>query len=208
MEQKYWIFDLFGTLIGGDGAEKVYIEALDGLFKGVEYWTVNAYVGVTDFGSVDVCIAKSLEKFNLTASEEQIKIFKERWGLWKKLIRLEDGAIEVLAELKKKGCILGLVTNDNNLIGDLIEKFDLEKYFDVIISSYKVGIAKPNPKIYELCAEKLGAKVFSEITMVGDKLDRDVEPPKALGMKGILYDPYQKNLEYLYRISNLSELIS
>lgn len=207
MESKYWMFDLFGTLIDGDGAENAYIEALDGLFAGVEYWTVNAYVGVTDFGSVDACIAKSLEKFNLTASEDQIRIFKEKWGQWKNLLQLEDGAIEVLTELKKRGCKLGLVTNDNNLIGNLFEKFDLEKHFDVIISSYKIGIAKPNPEIYTLCAEKLGVTNFSEITMVGDKLDRDVEPPIALGMRGILYDPYEENVEYPHRISSLRELL-
>ncbi|HRH23431.1 MAG TPA: HAD family hydrolase [Candidatus Magasanikbacteria bacterium] len=208
MDRKYWVFDLFGTLIGSEGAEKVYIDALNELYKGIEYWKVNAYVGVTDFGSADVCIAKSLEKFNLTVSDEQIEMFNEQWNHWKSLMRLEDGVIDVLRELKKRGCTLALVTNDNNLISDLVGKFDLEKYFDVVISSYKVGVAKPNPKIYELCAEKMGVTDFSEITMVGDKLDRDVEPPRALGMRGILYDPYEENMEFQPRISSLRELLN
>lgn len=202
------MFDLFGTLIGSEGAEKIYTEALNELFVGIEYWTVNAYVGVNDFGSADKCVLEALKKFNLTATKNQIEIFNKKWDTWKKMMRLESGAIEVLDELKNRGCKLALITNDNNLITDLIEKFDIEKYFDVVLSSYKIGLAKPNPEIYKLCAEKLGVSDYSEITMVGDKLDRDVEPPKALGMKGILYDPYQKNIDYPDRITHLKELFN
>lgn len=204
---KYYIFDLFGTLITGRGAEALYAEALTELFPGFKYWEINQYINTKDFGSFDACLSGALQHFNLTATSEQMKKFEERTNSWKKEMYLYEGAIEVIAELKKRGSKLGMITNDSNIISGFIEKFGLEKYFDTIVCSYKVGIAKPNPDIYIRCANQLGALVYSEITMIGDKLDRDVEPPMALGMKGILFDPEEKNLEYPNRISNLKELL-
>jgi HAD superfamily hydrolase (TIGR01549 family) len=208
MEQKYWIFDLFGTLIGGEGMEQVYIEALSSLFPGVKYWEVNACINAQNFGSMDACIAGALQHFSLSATTEQIENFKDKQLFWKSKVRLNDGVVGMLATLKERKNTVALITNDSNLIDDsFLERFDLVKYFDVIIQSYKVGLTKPNPEIYKLCVEKMGARDFSEVTMVGDKLDRDVEPPKALGMKGILYDPYEKNLEYPDRITSFKELV-
>ena len=204
---KYYIFDLFGTLITGSGAEIMYIEALNGLFPGLEHWNVNQYINTKDFGSAEVCISKALKHFNITATSEQLKKFEEITNSWKKEIHMYDEVEEVVTGLKKRGAKLGMITNDSNIIAGFIENFGLEKYFDVIISSYKVGMAKPDPRIYELCVEKLGAQM-SEVIMVGDKLDRDVEPPNKLGMRGILYDPEQKNLKYPDRISNLKELLN
>ncbi len=208
MENKYWIFDLFGTLIGGEGMEDAYREALDDLFPGLKYWEINAYINARDFGSIDSCITEALQHFGVTATQSQVKHFKENQVFWKTNVRVYEGALNTLSTLKERGCTLALITNDSNLIDDgFIQKFGLDKYFDVIIQSYKVGMTKPNPEIYKLCAQKMGVSNFSEITMVGDKLDRDVEPPIALGMKGILFDPEEKKLEYPHRISSLKELL-
>ena len=63
--------------------------------------------------------------------------------------------------------------------------------FDVMTFSSEVGLKKPNPDIFTYTLKKLN-KVCNtyiqpnEVVMVGDKQDKDVDPPIALGMNAIL----------------------
>jgi putative hydrolase of the HAD superfamily len=51
---------------------------------------------------------------------------------------------------------------------------------DVYISD-QVGIAKPNPKLYQLVLRELGL-LPSETMYVGDNLAHDIAPPRSIGM--------------------------
>ena len=76
----------------------------------------------------------------------------EKWlverlvGLWNKnklLAQLYPETIQVLDELKNKGYKLALLSNtDFSSVESLLEKFDLNKYFDVVYLSYKTGFLK------------------------------------------------------------------
>jgi putative hydrolase of the HAD superfamily len=88
---------------------------------------------------------------------------------------VEKDTLPVLAELKRQGYKLGIISNagDDEDIQNLVDKAMIRPFFDLIISSAAVGIRKPNPRIFELSLAKLDVKP-SQAAMIGDTLGADV----------------------------------
>jgi putative hydrolase of the HAD superfamily len=63
-----------------------------------------------------------------------------------------------------------------------------QQYFEDFIYSRDVGMVKPNPRIFELAAERLG--VSAKECVLVDDVDRNVAAAQALGMKGIVYQDF------------------
>jgi putative hydrolase of the HAD superfamily len=90
--------------------------------------------------------------------------------------------LDMLAQLVGLGFRLGVVSNGCGNVARLCEDFGFSRYLSVVIDSRRVGVAKPDPLIYTLAAEKL-ALPPDAVMMVGDSFDRDVVPAKSLGMR-------------------------
>lgn len=58
------------------------------------------------------------------------------------------------------------------------------KYIDLVIASAEEGVAKPDPKIFEIALERSGCKAKNAM-MIGDRIDNDIVPAKKMGMKTI-----------------------
>ena len=70
----------------------------------------------------------------------------------------------------------------------ILPKKDL-KLFDDLILSYKAGVAKPDPRIYEMSLKNLGVKPEEAIFI--DDQERFVEAAKAVGMDAFLYSSFE-----------------
>ena len=57
----------------------------------------------------------------------------------------------------------------------------LDRWFDVVVVSYEVGLAKPDPRIFELCLSRLGAHA-GEALFVDDRAE-NVAAAERLGMR-------------------------
>jgi putative hydrolase of the HAD superfamily len=92
------------------------------------------------------------------------------------------GVRETLAELKRRGLPLAIVTDaiNGNALARL-RKTGLAEFFDYVISYDMTGAKKPAPDAFLLALEKLGSKP-SETLLVGDSIRRDIAPAKQLGM--------------------------
>jgi HAD superfamily hydrolase (TIGR01662 family) len=99
---------------------------------------------------------------------------------------LEPDAAAMLADLQSAGYRLGLVSNagDNRDVFQLVEKFDIEQYFDFVLTSAACSYRKPHPRIFELALAHWGYTP-DQAAMVGDRLDADVSGSKMLGMFAI-----------------------
>ncbi len=67
------------------------------------------------------------------------------------------------------------------------EKFDASKlapFFKLSVVSGEEGIGKPDPRIFQLVLNRLGADP-AQAVMVGDSLYRDVQGAQSAGLKGI-----------------------
>ncbi len=100
---------------------------------------------------------------------------------------LLPGAEEVLGLCRKHRLPLALVTNgpaDMQL--EAVRAVGLESFFKrlVISGDAAVGVRKPDPRIFRLACEGLGAKP-AETVMVGDNVEADVAGALAVGMQAV-----------------------
>ncbi len=101
-------------------------------------------------------------------------------------VQIDKNAYIILQELQKK-FKLGLVSNFAipECGRNLLKKYDMERFFDVIIISGEINQRKPSPKIFEKALQALNTDA-SKAVFVGDMLDLDVGGPKKVGIKTIL----------------------
>ena len=90
-------------------------------------------------------------------------------------------AKSTLASLSQRGYKLGIIANQKLGTSERLESWELRQYFDIIVASAEIGYAKPDPRIFEKALELAGCTA-QECVMVGDRLDNDMHPAKAVGM--------------------------
>jgi putative hydrolase of the HAD superfamily len=97
--------------------------------------------------------------------------------------------IEALRRIKRAGYKTGCITNNvpSNQTGSgdgrSLYAREIMEMFDHVIESSKIGIRKPNPRIYEIMCETLG--VVPEACIYLDDLGMNLKPAKAMGMATI-----------------------
>ena len=91
----------------------------------------------------------------------------------------------MLAELRRHGLLLGLVSNTGRDLDEFILHHGLE--VDVALASRQHGKTKPDPTIFHAVLERLGVEP-GEAAMIGDSLEDDVAGARALGMRAFLLD--------------------
>ena len=77
---------------------------------------------------------------------------------------------------------LGVIANQSPGTPERLERYGLAHHFDVCVSSGEVGIEKPDAAIFHLALERAGCAA-AESVMIGDRLDNDIRPAKALGFR-------------------------
>jgi putative hydrolase of the HAD superfamily len=103
---------------------------------------------------------------------------------WPRHLRAFDDALPVLEQLAGR-CRLGLISN--GLAADQrpkIERFDLARFFPVVVISEEAGLRKPDPAIFARALEGLGA-VGRPAAYVGDNPAHDVVGAHAAGLAAI-----------------------
>lgn len=126
-----------------------------------------------------------LAKQGFDGNSEAIKYFGLKKTPWHSEDETPfDDAPETLDLLKKRGYHLGVIANQAFGTAQRLDAWGLLKYFDVVAASAELGVAKPNKLIFEKAFEIAGCLPY-EAVMVGDRLDNDMIPAKAIGMKTV-----------------------
>lgn len=95
------------------------------------------------------------------------------------------GAVETLRTLRDDGYLVGLITVCSEDIEVLWPESEFAGLFDAEIFSSRVGLSKPDPRIYLACCEALGVEP-SEAVFVGDGANDELEGARRVGMDAIL----------------------
>jgi putative hydrolase of the HAD superfamily len=83
---------------------------------------------------------------------------------------------------------LALVTNGaSDVQRDKLGGTRLARHFGAIVVSAELGIAKPDPRIFQHALRAVGADAKDSV-MIGDSLSRDVAGARAAGMRSIWID--------------------
>lgn len=99
------------------------------------------------------------------------------------LEKLYEDAPNVLKTLSNK-YELGVIANQTDGLSERLESFGILQYFTHVISSWDVQVMKPDTRIYDY-ALKTSKCLPYEAVMIGDRLDNDIAPAKAAGMKTV-----------------------
>lgn len=141
-------------------------------------------------GSVGIWLAQYRYLCGLVGLEEDAegmaravhRVFRraDHWGVY--------GDVEgCLHALKGAGYALGVVSNWDAGLRELLGGLSLLPYFDVVVSSAAVGCRKPDPAIFELACARLGVSA-GECVHVGDRPDADGAGARAAGVRPVVVD--------------------
>jgi putative hydrolase of the HAD superfamily len=100
---------------------------------------------------------------------------------------IRPGTFEALDRMKRAGLKLGIVSNAEGQIEGDAQRMGLTPYFDVIIDSHVVGVAKPDPRIFQIALERIGSQP-SQTRFAGDIYSIDMLGARAAGIEGRLID--------------------
>jgi len=98
---------------------------------------------------------------------------------------LYEDALPVLAELRRHGLRIGLVSNGQRDLDEFTAHHRLD--VDVVVGSKAHGRTKPHPSIFVAALDALGVRP-EHAAMIGDSYEDDIEGARSLGMQAILLD--------------------
>jgi putative hydrolase of the HAD superfamily len=93
----------------------------------------------------------------------------------------------VLDRLRDAGMALGVVSNFEEWLEQLLERLGVRSYFAVSVVSGVEGVEKPDPRIFALAMDRAGVRP-DESVYVGDNPEFDVDPALEAGMFPVLVD--------------------
>lgn len=102
--------------------------------------------------------------------------------------RPAEGVAEALDALAASGRRLGVVSNSDGRIAEILAGIGVADRFGTIVDSGIEGIEKPDPAIFRIALGRLGAAA-AETVYVGDLPSVDLAGARAAGLAGILIDP-------------------
>ena len=106
-------------------------------------------------------------------------------NLWRKPI---PGMFELAGELTGKGVPVGIISNSEGRLAELVRELHKTALFRVIVDSGRLGIDKPDRRIFEHAALELGVPL-TDTVHVGDAWEADVIGAREAGAQAIWFSP-------------------
>jgi FMN phosphatase YigB (HAD superfamily) len=108
-----------------------------------------------------------------------------------------------LEQLKSAGFRLGVVSNADGQVAQLLADLDYAKYFEVIVDSHIEQVWKPDPELFYIGLRRMGLAALAEdckrlaggsgeappVVYVGDSFRSDVTGARAAGIEVYMVDP-------------------
>jgi putative hydrolase of the HAD superfamily len=182
------IFDLYNTLIdGADGRRDRVVGEMATVLGIAPEELIAAYRASWQERLVGWSVEETVQiiagRLGVTPTDEQLgRAAALRRSLADRLLGLvPESILAALDGVRARGHRLALVSNATSETAESWPHSPLAGRFDVAIFSSAVGLAKPDPAIYELVAARLGVAP-SECVFVGDGSDDELAGAMAAGM--------------------------
>jgi len=103
---------------------------------------------------------------------------------------------------------LGVISNFDERLESILRNTELEHLFDFVVVSRKVGMAKPQPQIFEHALKKTGVSP-QELLHIGDSFKRDYKGATDAGMRAVLLNRESTaEAPPAEKISSLTEILA
>ena len=107
-----------------------------------------------------------------------------------------DDVVPTLRRLRDEGYVLGVISNFEPWLEELLAHLSLDVLLPVRVISGLEGVEKPDPVIFRLALERTGLPP-DEVAYVGDIPDFDIVPTAALGMFPVLIDRRERHPDHV-----------
>src|SRR5215813_10990020 len=127
---------------------------------------------------------------------------REFWSVY-------DDLASALMELRRQRLKLGVISNFDSRLYDVLQACGIDRFFDSVHISTRAGAAKPDPAIFQAALDYHAAEA-RQAWHVGDSLREDVEGAMAAGINAILLDRDNRFAENAPapRITSLKQLVT
>ena len=168
---KWIFFDIGSTLVDESACEQFRIRLL------------SAQPGAPDTASIKVMISERARKlqppYKQVSGELHLNI-----APWPQHLEALYPYVHSVLEYLHGKYHLGIIANQDLGTEKRLTAFGIRRYFDIIAASAELGIATPDPEIF-LHALDMAGCCPEEAAMIGDRLDNDIAPAAALGIKTV-----------------------
>jgi putative hydrolase of the HAD superfamily len=122
--------------------------------------------------------------------------------------RLFDDARPALEALAGRGLKLGVVSNFEPWLEDVLALEGVDHLFAAVAISGKLGVAKPDPEIFLAALTEAGADPAATVH-VGDQPGNDVAAARAVGITPVLIDRFARHPDPdgVHRVEDLLGLV-
>lgn len=98
--------------------------------------------------------------------------------------RLLPGTTEVLGAFRARGVRLGIASNFDLRIHEILSGLGIAAHFQAVILPAQVRCTKPDPLFFRYALEQLDSTA-TETVFLGDDLERDLAGARAAGMQAV-----------------------
>ena len=198
MKYRAVIFDLFGTLVDNFSSQG-YMESLSQMasvlslpfddFRQVWFATSTGEQNLGVSRSCEGDVENACRELGMMPEDKQVQLAVQyRLDYIRNVMTPQPSAIELLSRLKEEGYKTGLLSNCSHEIPTVWPETPLAPLIDVAISSCSVGMRKPNPRIYQITAERLEVRP-EQCLFVGDGGSQELSGALSVGMQPVLTRP-------------------
>jgi putative hydrolase of the HAD superfamily len=97
---------------------------------------------------------------------------------------VNDAVLQIVREVRARTPV-GILTNGTDRLGADLERLGIGDEFDVIFNSSELGVAKPDPAVYELVCARLG--VPPQAVFFVDDSPAHVDSARDVGLYAVLF---------------------
>jgi putative hydrolase of the HAD superfamily len=117
-----------------------------------------------------------------------------------------DDVLPALGTLDDAGATLGVISNYEAWLEDLLADLKLAPLLPIRVVSGIEGVEKPDPEIFRVALERARMPA-TDVVYVGDVPDFDYDPPAKLGMFPVLIDRRERHPDFAgTRVTDLRQL--
>jgi HAD superfamily hydrolase (TIGR01549 family) len=103
--------------------------------------------------------------------------------------RVPEGLGEALDTARAAGVRVVIISNSEGMLETLFDKLGILRHFDAVLDSAKVGVEKPDRRIFEVALARFGVPASRGLHL-GDTYATDIVGAEGAGMRAALIDPY------------------
>ncbi|MCK5826962.1 YjjG family noncanonical pyrimidine nucleotidase [Candidatus Bipolaricaulota bacterium] len=218
------LFDADGTLFDFQGAEDI---ALRNTPPKMGVVMPSNYASI--YHKINASLWKDFEAETLSAQEvrtrrfqwlfEELSIVGDSYTFsetfLKELINATTflaGAKQLLSRLRQRFNLALLTNGFTDVQHARIEQLEIGDLFDPVVISEEVGVAKPNPAIFDIALTGMGHPDKDSVLMIGDSLSSDIQGGVNAGMDTCWFNPAscanETDVVPTYEINHLNELLT